>query len=186
MDIQEIANSYAEGKANEAITKAIAQAYLDGYKDGYKSGKENAQIEYNDAEFVDLGLPSGTLWASDYLKDTEGKVRYLPYMEAKEHSLPSIEQWKELEKYCQWIGRYDKHTIDCVGPNGKVISFLFTGYFSSTKKEEKQFVYLWLLSKDGDKKNSVYIDYDENKPGDPSLNLEKSFCGFKLPIRLVR
>lgn len=101
MNILEIANSYAEGKANEAITKAIAQAYIDGYNDGYKSGKENAQIEYNDAEFVDLGLPSGTLWASDYLKDTEGKVRYLPYMEAKEHSLPSIEQWKELEQYCR-------------------------------------------------------------------------------------
>lgn len=73
MDIQEIANSYAEGKANEAITKAIAQVYLDGYKDGYKSGKENAKIECNDAEFVDLGLPSGTLWASDYLKDIEEK-----------------------------------------------------------------------------------------------------------------
>lgn len=41
MDIQEKANSYAEGKAKEAITKAIAQAYIDGYKDGYKSGQEN-------------------------------------------------------------------------------------------------------------------------------------------------
>lgn len=186
MDIQEIANSYAEGKANEAITKAIAQAYIDGYKDGYKSGKENAQIEYNDVEFVDLGLPSGTLWASDYLKDTEGKVRYLPYMEAKGYPLPSIEQWKELEQYCRWIGRYDKHVVDCVGPNGKVISFLFTGYFNSTKKVEPKTAYLWLLNKDIDKKNSVYIDYDEDKPGNPFLNLTNSFCGFRLPLRLVR
>lgn len=186
MDIQEIANSYAEGKANEAITKAIAQAYLDGYKDGYKSGKENAKIECNDAEFVDLGLPSGTLWASDYLKDTEGKVRYLPYMEAKGYPLPSIEQWKELEKCCQWIGRDSTNTVDCTGPNGNVISFLLTGYFSSTKKVERRAVYLWLFSKDTDKKNSVCIEYDKDNPGNPFLNLENSFVGFKLPIRLVR
>lgn len=186
MDIQEKANSYAEGKANEAITKAIAQAYIDGYKDGYKNGKENAQIECNDAEFVDLGLPSGTLWASDYLKDTEGKVRYLPYVEAKEYPLPSIEQWKELERCCQWIGRNNKNVVDCTGPNGNVISFLLTGYFSSTKKVERRAVYLWLFSKDTDKKNSVCIEYDKDNPGNPFLILENSFVGFKLPIRLVR
>lgn len=186
MDIQEIANSYAEGKANEAIKKAIAQAYLDGYKDGYKNGKENAQIECNDTEFVDLGLPSGTLWASDYVKNSEGKVCYLPYAEAKGYPLPSIEQWKELEKYCHLVGRYGKKTFDCVGPNGNIISFLFTGYFNSTKKVEQKTAYLWLLSKDADKKNSAYIDYDEDMPGEPFLNLTYSFGGFKLPVRLVR
>lgn len=187
MDIQEIANSYAEGKANEAITKAIAQAYLDGYKDGYKSGKENTQIECNDdVEFVDLGLPSGTLWSSDFVKDSEGKVRYLPYMEAKGYPLPSIEQWKELGKCCQWIGRYSTNTVDCTGPNGNVISFLLTGYFNTTKKVERRAVYLWLYSKDTDKKNSVCIEYDKDNPGNPFPILENSFVGFKLPIRLVK
>lgn len=86
MDIQEKANSYAEGKAKEAITKAIAQAYIDGYKDGYKSGQENIKTECNDAEFVDLGLPSGTLWASDYLRDANGNISFVTYEEAKNYS----------------------------------------------------------------------------------------------------
>lgn len=87
MDIQEKANSYADGKANEAITKAIAQAYIDGYKDGYKSGQENAQIGCNDAEFVDLGLSSGTLWASDYLRDENGEICYFTYDEALQYKI---------------------------------------------------------------------------------------------------
>lgn len=186
MIIQEIANSFAEGKANENVTKIIGHAYKHRFNDGYKSGKENAQIECNDTEFIDLGLPSGTLWASDYLRDSEGKVCYLPYVEAVKYSIPSIEQWRELEKCCQWVGRYDKRTIDCVGPNGNVVSFSFTGYVNSTKKVEYKTTYLWLFSQDTDTKNSVYIDYDEDKPGEPFLNLKNSFCGFKLPVRLVR
>lgn len=37
MDVLEQANKYAEGKANEAITKAIADAYIEGYNAGYKN-----------------------------------------------------------------------------------------------------------------------------------------------------
>lgn len=189
MDIQEIANSYAEGKANEAITKAIAQAYIDGYNDGYKSGKENAQIEYNDAEFVDLGLPSGTLWASDYLKDTEGKVRYLPYMEAKEHSLPSIEQWKELEQYCRWDASLlsDKSKIfHCVGLNGNVISFSQTGFIESSSCIDFANARMWLKD-DSEKfdKQSILM-YSGKKFPEVSKSTSLMFCGFKLPIRLVR
>ena len=33
MNIIENAKKYAEGKANQAITKAIADAYVEGYKD---------------------------------------------------------------------------------------------------------------------------------------------------------
>lgn len=189
MDIQEIANSYAEGKANEAITKAIAQAYIDGYKDGYKSGKENAQIEYNDAEFVDLGLPSGTLWASDYLKDTEGKVRYLPYMEAKEHSLPSIEQWKELEQYCRWDASLlsDKSKIfHCVGLNGNVISFSQTGFIESCSCVVLNEVKMWLKDDSENlRKQSVWMCSERRFP-EVSKSTSLMFCGFKLPIRLVR
>ena len=34
MNILENAEKYAEGKANQAITKAIADAYIEGYKAG--------------------------------------------------------------------------------------------------------------------------------------------------------
>ena len=84
MNILENAEKYAEGKANQAITKAIADAYVEGYKAGYKDREEEIPMDLRDnkTEYVDLGLPSGTLWASDYEK-SGGKYIYLPYEEAK-------------------------------------------------------------------------------------------------------
>ena len=189
MDIQEKANSYAEGKANEAITKAIAQAYIDGYKDGYKNGKENAPIECNDAEFVDLGLPSGTLWASDYVKDSEGKVCYLPYAEAKGYPLPSIEQWKELNQYCRWdasILSNKSKIFHCVGLNGNVISFSKTGFIESSSCIDFANARMWLKD-DSEKfdKQSVWMCSERQFP-DVSRSTLLMFCGFKLPVRLVR
>ena len=91
MNILENAEKYAEGKANQAITKAIADAYVEGYKAGYKDREEEIPMNLcdNKTEYVDLGLPSGTLWASDYEK-SNGEYIYLPYEKAKRMSLPTI------------------------------------------------------------------------------------------------
>ena len=66
MNILEQADKYAEGKANEAITKAIVEAYIEGYKAGYKNREEEIPLELRDnkTEYVDLGLPSGLKWAT--------------------------------------------------------------------------------------------------------------------------
>lgn len=189
MNIQEVANSYAEGKANEAITKAIAQAYIDGFNDGYKSGKENVQIECNDTEFIDLGLPSGTLWASDYLRDSEGNVCYLPYVEAAKYSIPSIEQWKELEELCSWdvsILPNNRKIFYCIGLNGNTISFTQTGLIQSVLCIKVEDVNMWLQDNSVDSnKQSVLISSEYIYPKILKKTL-LSFCGFKLPIRLVR
>nr|DAV03568.1 MAG TPA: hypothetical protein [Caudoviricetes sp.] len=189
MDIQEIANSYAEGKANEAITKAIAQAYIDGYKDGYKNGKEKAQIECNDAEFVDLGLPSGTLWASDYLKDDSGKICYFIHEDAKNYSLPKTEQWEELKSCCKWIlhNYINGGQVQCIGPNGNYISFSATGLMQATSYVNKSCIYMWLEDEvKSTNRNCIKISYDKNCVPTLCRQLTVSFCGFKLPVRLVR
>lgn len=189
MNIQELANSYAEGKANEAITKAIAQAYMDGFNDGYKSRKGNTRIECNDTEFVDLGLPSGTLWASDYVKDSEGKVCYLPYMEAKGYPIPSIEQWKELEQYCKWNASLlsdNSKIFHCVGLNGNVISFSRTGFIESSSCIDFTNVRMWLKDESEKfNKQSILMCSEKSFP-EVSRSTSLMFCGFKLPIRLVR
>lgn len=189
MDIQEKANSYAEGKVNEAMTKLIVQAYIDGYNDGYKNGKKNCRIECNNVEFVDLGLPSGTLWASDYLRDSEGKICYLPYVEAKKYPIPSIEQWKELEQYCRWSASLLSDTskiFHCIGLNGNVISFSQTGYIKSSSCIDFTDVRMWIKD-DSEKfdKQSILM-YSENKFPEVSKSTSLLFCGFKLSIRLVR
>lgn len=102
MEITERAGNYADGKANEAITKAIAQAYADGYRDGYKDREEEIPVDLRDnkTEYVDLGLPSGTLWSKEY--ETEnGETLYLPYGEAAKYAIPTEEQWNELRDYCK-------------------------------------------------------------------------------------
>ena len=81
MNILENAKKYAEGKANKAITKAIADAYVEGYKAGYKDREEEIPMDLRDnkTEYVDLGLPSGTLWASDYEKSNGEYIYCLLY-----------------------------------------------------------------------------------------------------------
>ena len=68
MELREKAENYAVGKANAAMDKAIAQAYADGYRDGYKDREDEIPVDLRDnkMEFVDLGLPSGTLWAKEF------------------------------------------------------------------------------------------------------------------------
>ena len=65
-ELDNISANYAAGKANEAIDKAIAQAYADGYRDGYKDREEEIPVDFSDKKtgYIDLGLPSGTLWAT--------------------------------------------------------------------------------------------------------------------------
>lgn len=191
MNIQEVANSYAEGKANEAITKAIAQAYIDGFNDGYKSGKENAQVECNDTEFVDLGLPSGTLWSSDFLRNDDEDISYFTYSDIERCSLPTIKQWNELISMCKWTCRNsidEIFPIQCVGPNGNVLSFSRTGFIKSTYCIEELLVLFWLLdNKDFnvDKKIAM-VSYSVSRNPDVKVNTITSFCGFKFPVRLVR
>lgn len=187
MDIQEKANSYAKGKTNEAITKAIAQAYIDGYNDGYKNGKENAKIECNDTDFVDLGLPSGTLWSSDFVRDSEGKVCYLPYVEAKKYSIPSVEQWEELSSNCKWEVDSDNRII-CIGLNGNLISFNLTGFIKLMNPINERTTYMWMIDDEKvvNEKNSLYIHVRENIFPPITKKVCKSFSGFKLPVRIVR
>lgn len=103
MNTLEQAKKYAEGKANEAITKAIEEAYIEGYKAGYKDREEEIPMDLRDnkTEYVDLGLPSGTLWSTDYER-LDGKRLYLPYEKAKVMKLPTREQWEELKTICKW------------------------------------------------------------------------------------
>ena len=87
------AKEYAVGKVTEALAQVVADAYMAGYNAGYQDGynkvvKDSAS---EDVEYVDLGLPSGTLWASDYVKEGDD-VLFLPYPEALKYSIPAEEQ----------------------------------------------------------------------------------------------
>lgn len=197
MSISERAGKYAKEKMDEALTNAVAQAYMDGFHDGYKTREEEIPIDLRDnkTEYVDLGLPSGTLWSDNYECDTEEEgydVIYAPYHIAAMQSIPTEEQWNELREICVWKYINNQYgtfvEASCVGPNGNVLTFRTTGKKDIEEKTDYLHAFFWLKDdKGGNYKNAVHVFNGstsriicmENK-------VEDVFSGFKLPIRLVR
>ena len=70
----------------------------------------------NAQEYVDLGLPSGTLWKD---KNESGFYDYDAAMRTYSNSLPTKEQLEELENSCQWTWTGSGYKV--VGPNGNYI-----------------------------------------------------------------
>lgn len=81
-------------------------------------------------EFIDLGLPSGRLWA------TENEEGYFTHDEAKERFgelLPKPEAFVELWEECRWLWDVKNKGMIVVGPNNNTIFLPASGrnYFDS-------------------------------------------------------
>lgn len=182
-ELHEIAANYAAEKTNEMMAKMIADAFADGYRLGYKDCEEDISVDRRDnkTEYVDLGLPSGTLWATDYER-IDGRLLYLPYDKAIETNIPTEEQWRELYA-CKWAIKSDK--LYCIGLNGNTISFIPTGY-ESVKDiiEIPEWSYLWLKNSkaDGDAKVSAKMSWGKAY----HVSELRMFRGYSLPVRFVK
>ena len=88
--------------------------------------KPSTQAVETAMTYVDLGLPSGTLWAAS----NEDEFYTYPDAVAKFGDvLPSKAQWEELKETCRW--EWDKK-LGCVvtGPNGNKINLPCVGYYT--------------------------------------------------------
>ena len=195
MNTVDKAKEYAEGKVTEALTKVVADAYMAGYNAGYQDGVDKVAKDSvsEETEFVDLGLPSGTLWSSDYVKDDNGKVIYVTQENNAAYEIPTYEQFKELMDECKWEQKSEKNWTEsgfyywyelaiCLGPNGNKITFEKTGYYEATDSLTRtREIFFWLNNKEYFHNNCASITFN-------SLNIgsEKMFSGYKLPIRLVK
>ena len=189
MNINERGKKYAEGKALSALNAAIEQAYIDGYNDGLKH-LENEKLEAmkEGVEYVDLGLPSGTLWSSSYIKDERGVTRRIPFMDASQLSIPTWEDYKELCNECK-LSHYSTKNLSglkITGINGESIVIEYTysdgsPWFDGCVKNYR----FWLNEsgvKDNEKKAARFLSRREGfLPGFFSM-----FMGDKLPIMLVK
>ena len=74
--------------------------------------------------FIDLGLPSGTLWASS---NVPGRMSWEKAVSEYGEFLPTLEQFEELRKHCTvriFRGLFRKNGCACfTGPNGKNVRF---------------------------------------------------------------
>ncbi len=85
-------------------------------------------------EYVDMGLPSGTMWKST--NEECGLITYEEAMDCYANNLPNKEQWEELVGYCSWTwtGRGYKVTA----PNKQTLFFSAEGFYSDNKKKKKE------------------------------------------------
>lgn len=186
------AENYAAEKTSEVMTKAIAQAYADGYRDGYKDreGEIPVDLRDNKTEYVDLGLPSGTLWATDYERE-EGEIVYAPHGKASLYNIPTLEQWEELCENCEWELGTDFHLhfdeARCVGPNGAVLRFGRTGLQEVCQMSDTRDVFFWIKDeKESNNKDAVQMWKVAPNCYKLGKSVKEFFSGYKLPIRLVR
>ena len=187
------AKEYAESKVNDALKQVVADAYMAGYNAGYQDGidKVAKDSSLEETEFVDLGLPSGTLWASDYVKkDDNDMTIYVTQENGADYEIPTYEQFKELMDECKWEQKSEKNWTEsgfyywhdwaiCIGPNGNKITFEKTGLYEATDSLTRTSeIFFWLNDIES---NCASITFY-------SLNIgsENMFSGYKLPIRLVK
>ncbi|MBO6050550.1 MAG: hypothetical protein J6P65_01050 [Bacteroidales bacterium] len=148
---------------------------------GNNNNTENPGGGGTAAEYVDLGLPSGTKWKST--NETGGNNGFYTYDEAVnafEDKLPTKEQMEELIDNCTWVWQNNGYKVSssngnsiilpaagfyncegavyCVGSDG--------GYWSST-------------SIDSEKANSLYF-YSNEK------GVSSDFRCYGLSVRLVQ
>ena len=188
MDIVKKSKEYAEGKALEAISSAIEQAYADGYKDGLHH-LENERLESlkTGVTYVDLGLPSGTLWSSQCLTKEKG-IEKLPYLEAAKLKIPTVDQYEELCKECKIVlHRQDNNILkdvigyEFIGKNGKSI---FLTRYGNISQDLPGSYYFWLNdNSEGSEKDCACL-WGKEEFGLPYKH--KIFMGKKAPVMLVK
>ena len=201
IELKEKAKNYAEENVISVLKEAFAKVYADGYRDGYKDCQNEipADLRNNQTEFVDLGLPSGTMWAADYenMEDGEGKkqVLYLPHGKASQLNIPTKEQWEELISNCRWEGSWSSSAITfygvyCIGPNGNSIFFRSKGLMKESQISDSPNygggkVYFWIHdNEEGLEKKAIKVS--GKKYREDVEEIISVFSGYKLPIRLVK
>ena len=83
----------------------------------------HAQVATDDSEWVNIGLPSGTLWKS---ANEPGIFGYYDATSRYGSCLPTKEELQELKDVCQWL--WTGSGFKVTGPNGKSIYLPAEGY----------------------------------------------------------
>lgn len=132
---------YSQGRA-EGVAKALIDAGIDAARitcdakgdtnqstDGHDMNRvtivlNSSRTPSSQSSYVDLGLPSGTMW-----KNANETDEYFTYEEAVNRfgdKLPTKEQWEELKDKCQWTWTGSGYKV--IGPKGNSILLPAAGF----------------------------------------------------------
>lgn len=92
----------------------------------------------SNTEYVNLGLPSGTLWKNTNEPDTWCKDYYVTFLKYG-NALPTYEQWQELLDYCTW--ELEEDGVKITSTNGNSIFLQGARDYRLTNGGVKQYYY---------------------------------------------
>lgn len=153
------------------VEEAVAEAYQKGFEAAQKV-KDGVFVD-DEIEYIDLGLPSGTLWSKK-------PIGQFSYHDAQKYSLPTVEQFKELCE-CRFNnvvkGQKDLYA-NVLAPNGKTINFVLRQHDTRNKILECR---CWLKNGDNPTFGSILpIDCTLGSTND------NMFPGFKYDCWVVK
>ena len=130
-------------------------------------------------EYIDLGLPSGTLWRG------QNEAGVYTYKQAISYNIPTEQQMNELIENCQW--EWLKTGCKVTGPNGKSIVLPLNGengvfgwYWTSTHAEKPEWIDSLEITTDCTSWAKALYFYGEIKWIQTACTLNE------FPIRLVK
>ncbi len=134
-------------------------------------------------QFIDLGLPSGKLWATENIKDEDGNEAYVSFDKAVEtfgYKLPTEEDWKELFEHCSSKWDEEQKGFVLTGPNGNSIFLPAAGYRGIVVSNVGSYGYYW--SSVSNKNHAYYVLFGSGFLYPQLLSLR--YYGFS--VRLVQ
>ena len=166
---------------NYAVNQVVYESEIDWLKSIKERVRPQSKKELSEDaatnEYVDLGLPSGTLWKAF---SEEGYCTYDEVLNKFDNRLPSKEQWKELKDECEW--EWKDNGYDVTGPNGNMIFLPAVGYRDCTGLNlVGRYGYYWSSTGAGDK-GAWCMKFDDG--GFNYLSKENRCIGFS--VRLVK
>ncbi len=114
--------------------------------------------------YVDLGLPSGTLWAEE---SVQCLVSYDDAMDFYGNAIPSQTQWEELMNNCTWTyGELDDNIYGFTvkGSNGNTINILCQGSKTCQGAYDEDDMEGWYWTSTPDGENTAYVAFFSHYP----------------------
>ena len=185
MTVNEKAEQYAKN-CLEHIKKEIVDAYIEGYCEGsYDEELKHAKNEEDDSDFIDLGLPSGTLWREDFLSDEDCENMRLAYNEARNFSLPTEEQCRELMSKCILVR--EKNGITFRGKDNEELYLGFTDQAKNPNGRTDACIRFWVKGDvDDDLKAPCLQCFILLLPNAAGYHLCRRFVGEKIAVLTVK
>ena len=167
-EAKRIADEKAEAKRKAAVEAAEKEKAA---KKKTENDKKDKKIK--DIEFIDLGLPSGTLWAIKSIDD-------MTFREAqKRYHLPTIEQFLELKKEC--LLSRDGTNFTFLSVDGNVLALA-----SSSSDRYTSHLNFWLDEEENDKTAPCADLRGHNSISDVEVSITNIFIGESLPVMIVK